>query len=79
MVHRFAQGGLTRDEARKARKDDTESAPRPQPFVFNYQSEDGSFNVRLQFRKSHVSDEELAAALRAVLRKIESGTVSTAA
>ena len=79
MVHRIAQGGLTRDEARKARKDDTESAPRPQPFVFNYQSEDGSFNVRLQFRKSHVSDEELAAALRAVLRKIESGTVSTAA
>jgi ParB family transcriptional regulator, chromosome partitioning protein len=79
MVQRIAQGGLTRDEARKARKDDTESAPRPQPFVFNYQSEDGSFNVRLQFRKSHVSEDELIAALRAILRKIESGSISSSA
>jgi len=79
MVHRIAQGGLTRDEARKARKHDTESAPRPQPFVFNYQSEDGSFNVRLQFRKSHVSEDELVAALRAILRKIESGSISSSA
>jgi ParB family transcriptional regulator, chromosome partitioning protein len=79
MVQRIAQGGLTRDEARKARKDETESAPRPQPFVFNYQSEDGSFSVRLQFRKSRVSEEEVAAALRAVLRKIESGSVSSPA
>jgi ParB family chromosome partitioning protein len=79
MVHRIAQGGLTRDEARRARKDDTESAPRPHPFVFNYQAEDGSFTVRLQFRKSHVSHEELAAALRTVLRQLESGSLSSSA
>ena len=79
MVHRISQGGLTRDEARRARKDETESAPRPQPFVFNYQSDDGAFTVRLQFRKSHVSEEELAAALRAVLRRLESGSLSSSA
>ena len=79
MVHRIAQGGLTRDEARRARKDDTESAPRPHPFVFNYQAEDGSFTVRLQFRKSHVSHEELAAALRSVLRQLDSGSLSSSA
>jgi len=79
MVHRIAQGGLTRDEARRARKDDTESAPRPHPFVFNYQAEDGSFTLRLQFRKSHVSREELAAALRTVLRQLESGSLSSSA
>ena len=79
MVHRIAQGGLTRDEARRARKDDTESAPRPHPFVFNYQAEDGSFTLRLQFRKSHVSREELAAALRAVLRQLDSGSLSSSA
>jgi len=79
MVHRIAQGGLTRDEARRARKDETESAPRPQPFVFNFQSDDGSFSVRLQFRKSHVSEEEMAAALRAVLRRLESGSLSSSA
>ena len=79
MVQRIVQGGLTRDEARQARKDETEAAPRPQPFVFDYQPEDGSFRVRMQFRKSHVSDEELAAALRMVLRQIESGSISSSA
>jgi hypothetical protein len=71
MTQRIAQGGLTRDEARRARKDETESVPRPQPFVFHHQAEDGAFRLRLEFRKSHVSQEELAAVLRAVLRQIE--------
>src|ERR1700719_2243037 len=73
-VQRIAQGGLTRDEARKSRKDETGAAPRPQPYVYNYEAEDGSFTVRLQFRKSHVSQDELAAAVRAVLRRLESGS-----
>ena len=79
MVYRIAAGGLTRDEARRARKEETESAPRPQPFTFEYDAEDGSFQIRLQFRKSHVSEEELAAALRAVLRRLESGSFSSSA
>src|SRR5271170_55230 len=79
MTQRISQGGLTRDEARRARKDETESAPRPQPFVFNYQAEDGAFRLRLEFRKSHVSQEELAAVLRAVLRQIETSSAANAA
>jgi ParB family transcriptional regulator, chromosome partitioning protein len=79
MVHRIAQGGLTRDEARRARKEETESAPRPQPYIFDFQAEDGSFHLRLQFRKSQVSPDELAAVLRAILRRIESGSISSSA
>ncbi|HUA01011.1 MAG TPA: ParB/RepB/Spo0J family partition protein [Candidatus Aquilonibacter sp.] len=79
IVHRIVQGNLTRDEARKARKEETESAPRPQPFVFDYDSEDGAFHLRLHFRKNHVSKEELAAALRTVLRRLESGSLSSSA
>jgi len=79
IVHRIVQGNLTRDEARKARKEEMESAPRPQPFVFDFESEDGAFRLRLQFRKSHVSNEELAATLRAVLRRLESGSLSISA
>ncbi len=79
MVERIAQGGLTRDQARQARKEETESAPRPQPFVFEYDADDESFHLRLQFRKSHVSSDELAAALRAVLRRLESGSISSSA
>jgi len=79
MVQRVAQGGMTRDEARRARKEEIESAPRPQPFVFDYESEDGSFQVRIRFRRSQVSGEELAAALRAILRKLESSSLSSSA
>jgi ParB family chromosome partitioning protein len=78
MVQRIAIGGLTRDEARQARKEETQPAPRPQPFVFDYKSPDESFHLRLQFRKSRVSEEELAAALREALRQIESGAGSGA-
>ena len=76
MVHRIAQGGMTRDEARKARQEETSIAPRPQPAVFNYKADDDSFQARLQFRKSHVSREDLAVALRAILREIDSGAFS---
>jgi ParB family chromosome partitioning protein len=79
MVRRIAQGGLTRDEARRARKEETESAPRPHPFLFDYQAEDGTFHLRVQFRKSQVGAQELAAALREVLRQLESGSISSSA
>jgi ParB family transcriptional regulator, chromosome partitioning protein len=79
MTQRITMGGMTRDEARRARKEETESSPRPQPFVFIFQPEDGAFRIRLEFRKSHVSQEELAAVLRAVLRQIESGAAANAA
>jgi ParB family transcriptional regulator, chromosome partitioning protein len=79
MVRRIVQGGMTRDEARRARKEETESAPRPQPFVFDFEADDGAFRIRLQFRKSHVGTEELAAALRTVLRRLESGSLSSSA
>jgi uncharacterized protein YllA (UPF0747 family) len=79
MVQRIAQGGLTRDEARKARQEETASAPRPQPFLFDYRAHDDSFHMRMQFRKSQVTREELASALRTILREIESGSVSSSA
>jgi ParB family chromosome partitioning protein len=79
MVHRIAQGGLTRDEARRARKEETQSAPRPQPYVFDYEANDQSFQLRVQFRKSTVTAEEVAAALREALRQLEASISSSAA
>ena len=79
MVSRIAQGGLTRDEARKARKEESASDSRPRPFQFDYRADDESFHVRVQFRKTHVSREELAATLRRILREIESGSISSSA
>jgi hypothetical protein len=70
-LQRIARGGLTRDEARKERREEKSAGPRPQPFIFNYQPENESFRLRVQFRKSHVSREELIGALRSILAQLE--------
>jgi ParB family transcriptional regulator, chromosome partitioning protein len=70
-LRRIARGGLTRDEARRERREEKASGPRPQPFIFNYQPENQSFRLRVQFRKSQVSREELVSALRTVLNQLE--------
>jgi ParB family transcriptional regulator, chromosome partitioning protein len=70
-MQRIVHGGLTRDEARAERREESQLGPRPQPFIFNYEPEGGGYRIRVQFRKSHVSREELAATLRAVLEAVE--------
>ncbi len=70
-VHRIVQGGLTRDEARRERREEKIAGPRPQPFIFNFQPENEAFRLRIQFRKSHVSHEELIATLRSILSALE--------
>ena len=72
MLHRILQGGLTRDEARRERIEDQEEAPhRPQPFIFHWAPENEAFRFRLQFKKSHVSKDELVRTLREILAQVE--------
>ena len=70
-VQRIGQAGLTRDEARRERREEATCGPRPQPFIFNFQPETEAFRLRVQFRKSHVSREELLATLRSVIAALE--------
>jgi len=70
-MQRIIQGGLTRDEARRERREEKAAGPRPQPFIFNFQPENESFRLRLQFRKSNISREELINTLRTVLNYLE--------
>jgi ParB family chromosome partitioning protein len=82
MATRIIRGGLTRDEARRERREEKNSGPRPQPFIFHYAPEDESFQLRVQFRRSNVSRKELAETLRGVADEIEATAVkadSTAA
>ena len=44
-LQRIAQGGLTRDEARRERRDEKAAGPRPQPFIFNFQPENEAFRA----------------------------------
>jgi ParB family transcriptional regulator, chromosome partitioning protein len=70
-VARILQGGLTRDEARRERRDEKNSGPRPQPYLFNFEPEDQSFKLRVQFLRSHVGRQELIQALRTVVTALE--------
>jgi len=71
MLARIVQGGLTRDAARKERSEDLGGPQKPQPFVFHYEPENEAFKFRLQFRKSHVSRDELIRTLREILAQLE--------
>jgi ParB family transcriptional regulator, chromosome partitioning protein len=75
-IHRIAQGGLTRDEARRERQDEKSSGPRPQPYIFNFKPENEMFRVRIEFRKSNVSREELIGTLRNLLEMLEQDAAS---
>jgi ParB family chromosome partitioning protein len=71
MLHRILQGGLTRDEARRERRDEQGGPTRPQPFIFHFEPENESFKFRIQFKKSHVSRDELIVTLREILAQLE--------
>jgi ParB family transcriptional regulator, chromosome partitioning protein len=71
MFQRILQGGLTRDEARRERREEQAGPQRPQPFNFHFEPQDGSFKFRIQFKKSHVSRDELIATLREILSQLE--------
>jgi len=70
-VARILAGGLTRDEARRERRDEKSAGPRPQPYLFNFEPEDRSFKLRIQFLRSHVARQELIQSLRSVLTELE--------
>ncbi|HEU0369229.1 MAG TPA: ParB/RepB/Spo0J family partition protein [Candidatus Acidoferrum sp.] len=71
MLHRILQGGLTRDEARRERREEQSGPQRPQPFIFQFEPENETFKFRIQFKKSHVSRDELIVTLREILAQLE--------
>ena len=77
MFAKILQGGMTRDAARQERNEDKGLAPRPTPFVFQFEPEDEKFKFRLQFKKSHVSRDELIRTLREILEQLEGAEEET--
>ncbi len=72
MVYRIMQGGLTREEARRGRREEAAAGPqKPQPFLFQFQPQDEQFKFRIQFKKSHVTRDELIHTLREILAQLE--------
>ncbi|HSC44892.1 MAG TPA: ParB/RepB/Spo0J family partition protein [Candidatus Acidoferrum sp.] len=71
MLQRILQGGLTRDEARRERREDQAGPQRPQPFIFHFEPQNETFKFRIQFKKSHVTRDELIVTLREILSQLE--------
>jgi ParB family transcriptional regulator, chromosome partitioning protein len=78
MLRRILQGGLTRDEARRERREEQSGPQRPQPFIFQFEPESETFKFRIQFKKSHVSRDELIHTLRDILAQLEGSSDSAA-
>lgn len=76
MVVQIAHSGLTRDEARRVRQEENATEARPRPFVYDYHSPDEAYHLRIQFRRSQVSREEVARALREALAQLERSAMS---
>jgi ParB family chromosome partitioning protein len=79
MLQRILQGGLTRDEARRERREEQAGPQRPQPFIFQFEPEGEAFRFRIQFKKSHVSRDELVQTLRGILAQLEGSATGEAA
>ena len=68
---KILQGGMTRDEVRRDRREVSDAPAKPQPFIFQYEPENEAFRFRMQFKKSHVSRDELIRTLREILAQLE--------
>jgi ParB family transcriptional regulator, chromosome partitioning protein len=77
MVVHIADNGLTRDEARRVRQNETD--PRPRHFVYDYHSSDHSYHLRIQFNRSQISRDEVISALREVLTELQRSAAASAA
>ena len=67
--------GMTRDDARASRRlrmgGDAAGSPASKPFTYRYVSAGKEFRLELQFRKTEVNRQQIAAALREAAQKVE--------
>jgi ParB family transcriptional regulator, chromosome partitioning protein len=74
LVRRFAAGELDRDDIRKktAAKTETAKPGRPKNYVFELKDKSLPFKLNLAFKKPNVEKGEVIAAVRELLRRLES-------
>jgi ParB family chromosome partitioning protein len=77
LLNEIVGKGLSREEARKARRDGNVEKAKVTPFVFRYQPEGGGFRVEIKFDKDRfdkdrveVQEEEIVHALRQALHSV---------
>jgi ParB family chromosome partitioning protein len=74
MAEEIASRGMTRDDARQARRASITGSRKGQsatPYTYRYVSPAKDFKLELRFRRSKVESKEVAEALRAVVENLE--------
>jgi ParB family chromosome partitioning protein len=74
MAEEIASRGMTRDDARQARRaglGGARASTATQPYTYRYTAPGKDFKLELRFRRSKVEAKEVAAALRAALESLE--------
>ena len=73
LAKQIASQGLNRNDAREARRQEMgpRVVPDVKPFAFKYAAPDKEFNLEIRFKRSNVSEREVAAALRAVAEELD--------
>jgi ParB family chromosome partitioning protein len=71
LVDRLQTEGPSRTGARRIAKEEKASRGRPRNFVFRYQPGEKTFSLSVQFRRAHVSKDEIIRALEATLEGIK--------
>jgi ParB family chromosome partitioning protein len=69
LVRRFAQGGLSRDEARKERVEGKDQ--RPKNYVFQFRPPTREYSLNLRFTKSKVEKKELVSVLKSIIKALQ--------
>ena len=69
LVRRFAQGGLSRDEARKERVEGKDQ--RPKNYVFQFRPPTREYSLNLRFAKSKVEKKELVSVLKSIIKALQ--------
>ncbi len=73
LANQIASKGLNRNDAREARRQDMgpRVVPDAKPFTYKYVSPEKDFNLEIKFKDTQVSNNEVAAVLRAVADELD--------
>lgn len=76
LVDQIAKTGMTRAEARKAVTKPT-TVERPKPFAYKYVPPTKAYSLKINFRKSRISQDELITTLEEILAELKNDAASS--
>lgn len=71
MILEIRKSGLTRDDVRRMKDRDKQTAGRPKGFLFRFKPPDSKFFLNIRFRRSEVSKDEIIDTLRDLIEQLQ--------